>query len=339
MPQTEGGQAFCPANCGEGQQTCAGPTDPKNGNQIGPDLCIPEKAGNCMMHCPVSCPEGMTVCPGPMGPDNCPTPSLCFPMETGCPAATKRMDCGLPPTCEAPGIMCAAPISPNVAPAACPPLPWCQMPQTEGGLAFCPANCGEGQQTCAGPTDPKNGNQIGPDVCIPEKAGNCMMHCPVSCPEGNMVCPGPMGPDNCPTPSLCFPMETGCPAATKRMDCPLPPTCEAPGIMCAAPVGPNDPPTVCPPLPWCQMPQTEGGQAFCPANCGEGQQTCAGPTDPKNGNQIGPDLCIPEKAGNCMMHCPVSCPEGMTVCPGPMGPDNCPTPALCFPMATGCPAA
>ena len=83
----------------------------------------------------------------------------------------------------------------------------------------------------------------------------------------------------------------------------------------------------------------EGGLAFCPALCGEGQQTCAGPTDPKNGNQIGPDLCIPEKAGNCMMHCPVSCPEGMTVCPGPMGPDNCPTPALCYPMATGCPAA
>ena len=78
----------------------------------------------------------------------------------------------------------------------------------------------------------------------------------------------------------------------------------------------------------------EGAQAFCPAHCTETQQTCAGQVDPATGNQIGPDTCIPQKAGNCMMHCPVYCPAGMVVCPGPMV-DGCPGAPAC--LAT-CPA-
>ena len=65
---------------------------------------------------------------------------------------------------------------------------------------------------CPGTLDPKTGEQITADFCLPQKSGDCENHCPVSCGEHEILCPGhidpytgcSMSPDMCENGSMFF---------------------------------------------------------------------------------------------------------------------------------------
>ena len=56
---------------------------------------------------------------------------------------------------------------------------------------------------CPGEIDPKTGEQIAPDSCVPYKNGECAAHCPKQCGEKEMLCPGKMDPKGCQEPDFC----------------------------------------------------------------------------------------------------------------------------------------
>ena len=57
---------------------------------------------------------------------------------------------------------------------------------------------------CPGPWDPKTGEQIGPDTCIPHKIGECNAHCPMTCKDSDMMCPGMTHSDGCKDADYCI---------------------------------------------------------------------------------------------------------------------------------------
>ena len=64
---------------------------------------------------------------------------------------------------------------------------------------------------CPGDWDPKSGQQISADYCIPNKNGDCPASCPIKCGENDQICPGPKGDDGCQIPGNCFPAKETCP--------------------------------------------------------------------------------------------------------------------------------
>ena len=71
-------------------------------------------------------------------------------------------------------------------------------------IEFCYPNCNwEKEQTCPGKMDPKTGEQISADYCMPNKNGECAAHCPQQCGEKDMMCPGKTHADGCKDPEYC----------------------------------------------------------------------------------------------------------------------------------------
>ena len=56
---------------------------------------------------------------------------------------------------------------------------------------------------CPGEWDPKTGQQMTPDFCLPNKVGDCPSFCPMKCGENDMMCPGKMDPNGCKMPETC----------------------------------------------------------------------------------------------------------------------------------------
>ena len=69
-------------------------------------------------------------------------------------------------------------------------------------IEFCPVDCDE--KMCPGEWDPKTGEQMTPDFCIPNKVGDCPSFCPMKCGENDMMCPGKMDPNGCKMPDTCI---------------------------------------------------------------------------------------------------------------------------------------
>ena len=72
-----------------------------------------------------------------------------------------------------------------------------------------PVTCDWGKEImCHGEWDPKTGEQITADFCIPNKVGDCINHCPsMKCGE-NMQCPGKVDAMGCKMPDTCIPGST-----------------------------------------------------------------------------------------------------------------------------------
>ena len=67
-----------------------------------------------------------------------------------------------------------------------------------------PVTCDWGKEMmCPGEWDPKTGEQITADFCIPNKVGDCINHCPIKCGENEMMCPGKMDPYGCKMQDTC----------------------------------------------------------------------------------------------------------------------------------------
>ena len=83
-------------------------------------------------------------------------------------------------------------------------------------IEFCPVDCDwEKEMMCPGDWDPKSGQQIMADYCIPNKNGDCPASCPIKCGENDQVCPGPKGEDGCQIMAdYCFPAKENCPDNT-----------------------------------------------------------------------------------------------------------------------------
>ena len=56
---------------------------------------------------------------------------------------------------------------------------------------------------CPGEWDPKTGEQMTPDFCLPYTVGNCWNHCPIKCGENDMMCAGKMDPKGCKMQDTC----------------------------------------------------------------------------------------------------------------------------------------
>ena len=67
------------------------------------------------------------------------------------------------------------------------------------------------EKMCPGEWDPKTGQQMTADFCIPNKVGDCINRCPVKCGEKDVICPGKMDAMGCKMPDRCFPAAAGCP--------------------------------------------------------------------------------------------------------------------------------
>ena len=70
---------------------------------------------------------------------------------------------------------------------------------------FCPVDCDWSKElVCGGDWDPKTGQQMSADYCIPNKNGDCPASCPAKCGENDMICPGKMGgPGGCQSSDYC----------------------------------------------------------------------------------------------------------------------------------------
>ena len=67
-----------------------------------------------------------------------------------------------------------------------------------------PVTCDWAKETmCPGEWDPKTGQQMTADFCIPNKVGDCPNFCPMKCGDNDMVCAGKMGPDGCKMADFC----------------------------------------------------------------------------------------------------------------------------------------
>ena len=80
----------------------------------------------------------------------------------------------------------------------------------EGGPPIvCPG--GPDRLQCPGARDPKTGEQLTPDFCIPRTIGHgpgaCMNHCPKDCPEGSVACQRDEY-NGCKGPYICHPGST-----------------------------------------------------------------------------------------------------------------------------------
>merc|ERR1719493_143860 len=91
-------------------------------------------------------------------------------------------------------------------PELCMPM---KGPMGFDGVTECPSNCptfcGAEEMMCPGPMD-TNGC-MGPETCMPMKAGDCYNTCPMVCGPEDMMCPGGMDANGCPMPELCMPMK------------------------------------------------------------------------------------------------------------------------------------
>ena len=78
-------------------------------------------------------------------------------------------------------------------------------------LEFCPVDCDwEKEMSCPGQYDPKTGEKITADTCMPMKTGDCHDYCPKQCQEHEHVCPA-KDENGCLKPDTCFPEKENCP--------------------------------------------------------------------------------------------------------------------------------
>merc|ERR1712223_130624 len=297
---------FCPVNCDwEKEMMCPGPWDPKTGEQTGPDTCIPHKIGECNAHCPMTCKDSDMMCPGMTHPDGCKDADYCISGK------------------------------------------------------FCPVYCdSEKEQHCSGDWDPKTGDLITADTCIPKyDANGCWNQCQTACPadadgqwctkqstngceegwchsgkfcpadcnwEKQQVCPGKMDPKTGDQISAdyCFSKEDGFGCT---IHCPM--NCGEKETLCPGKVDSDG----------CEEPDYCYPGKFCPVDCDwEKEMSCPGQYDPKTGEKITADTCMPMKTGDCHNYCPKQCQEHEHVCPA-KDENGCLKPDTCFPEKENCP--
>jgi len=215
---------------------------------------------------PVKCDwEKEMSCPGEWDPKTGTqiTADFCIPNKVG--------DCfnACPMKCGEKDMLCPGKMD----------LDGCKMPDTCNPGKFCPVDCDwEKEKMCAGDWDPKTGQQMTADFCIPNKVGECANHCPMKCGENDMMCPGKMDPNGCKMPDTCNPGKF-CPANCdweKEMTC----------------AGTLDPKTGEPTTADYCIPNKVGECInHCPMPCGEKDMICPGKMDAMGCKM--PDMCFP----------------------------------------------
>jgi len=370
-------QKFEPAKCDYSKEMmCSGTWNEDWTEQITADFCIPMQNGDCWNYCPTQCCKDSVMCPGKMDPKGCKEPDFCHHGKF-CPVNCdweKEMMCPGPwdpKTGEQTGPDSCMPYKNGECAAHCPKQcgekemlcpgkmdpKGCQEPDFCHHGKFCPVNCDwEKEMMCPGPWDPKNGEQTGPDMCMPHKNGECAAHCPQQCGEKDMMCPGKTHADGCKDADYCvagkfcpadcdYSEEMMCPGTWnedwteqltadycmpyKNGDCPAycPKQCGEKEMLCPG----KEHTDGCKDADYCVAGK------FCPVECDwEKEMMCPGTWNEDWTEQITADYCMPYKNGDCSAYCPKQCGKEEILCPR-MDPKGCPIPDTCYPAKDGCP--
>jgi len=187
---------------------CSGDWDPKTGEQMTADFCLANKdEDDCWNQCPQKCSESQIWCTKEdmNGCESgwCDSAKFCYPncnweKEQTCPG---KMD---PKTGEQLsadyclsmkdgfGCMIHCPTNCGEKETMCPgkmDSAGCKDPDYCHHGKFCPVECDwEKEMSCPGQWDPKTGEQMTADTCMPMKTGDCWNQCPQKCGESEIWC-------------------------------------------------------------------------------------------------------------------------------------------------------